>query len=411
MDDSRQSIGADFNQKADQCVLCGICLAHCPTYLKTYEEGESPRGRIALLIALARKELTPSARIRHHVDHCLVCRACERVCPAEVPYGQIIDAGRAHLTESASRYDLKRQAAQILLNQVISQPQRIHTAGWILYLLQQSGLLEMASFMGLGHLTALLPPEIPPLHPFRRRYPPQGTPRGQVALFVGCVTGILDRLTLDAAIAVLTRLGYRVDVPSGQVCCGALHLHHGDRDGAQRLIERNLAAFNSPEWDAIVTVASGCGATLSEYPNEKFLPFAKRIMDISDFLTRRSWPAEIKIRPLPKRVAIHDPCTLTNVLNCPQAPYTLLRNIPDLMVLGLPGNSTCCGAAGAAMLTKSPLHDSLRADKIAALRAIAPDILATSNIGCALFLAQGVRQAGLNIEVLHPITLIARQLL
>ena len=87
-----------------------------------------------------------------------------------------------------------------------------------------------------------------------------------------------------------------------------------------------------------------------------------------------------------------------------------MRKIPELEILELPGNEFCCGGAGSYMLAQPAMSRRLREDKIDAIRSLNPDILATSNVGCALQLTAGVRAAGLNIEILHPVQLIARQM-
>lgn len=410
--DSHKFLIAD----ADCCVMCGMCLTHCPTYLKTLEEGESPRGRIALLMALAKGELAPSPRLQFHLNRCLVCRACERICPSGVPYGRIIDAGRALLVKIDPPSPPVSLLRRSLLNGLIGNPQHLHAFGWILYAIQRLGLMRLAPLFGLGKFAELLP-TLPQLPPFLKYYPARNFERGRVALFTGCVSSIMDRATLEAAIKVLTYLGYSVEVPKRQVCCGALHLHNGDPEGAQRLMQRNLEVFSATGEIAIVTTASGCGATLLEYPsqkiannNEEILPLARRIVDISEFLIRIPWSEEVKLRPLRARVAIHDPCSMTNIMRQSQAPYTLLRRIPNITVIPLPGNQQCCGGAGTALINESSLTRSLQTDKIAALREIAPDILVTSNLGCALHLIQGTRRAGIDLEIIHPITLLARQL-
>ena len=398
-------IAPDFPVRdADRCVLCGMCLAHCPTYLTYREEGESPRGRIALLTALAAGELTPSPRLRAHLDHCLVCRACERICPSGVPYGRLIDAGRALVIRVERPPLTTRLVRRLLLNGLIAHPQWLQRLGWVLYALQRTRFIRpLASLVGWKRLARRLPLLSAP-SAFRRHYPARGTERGCVALFTGCVTRPMDRVTLDAAVQVLTGLGYRVEVPPRQGCCGALHLHNGDPLGAQRLEQHNKTVFAVPEphWDAILTIASGCGATLAEYSTQDQEPgssgpaLGRPVMDISDFLARYPWPEDIVLRPLQQRVAVHDPCSLVNVLRQTQGPYQLLRRIPGLTVL--------------ALLTESSLTRRLQSDKIAALRKMAPDILVSSNLGCALHLAEGLREAGLSIEVLHPVTLIARQI-
>src|SRR5690349_23443673 len=84
---------------ADLCVKCGMCLPHCPTYGVTRDESESPRGRIALMQALASGAIAANAAMEAHLDGCLTCRACEVVCPAQVPYGRLIDAAREELAQ------------------------------------------------------------------------------------------------------------------------------------------------------------------------------------------------------------------------------------------------------------------------------------------------------------------------
>jgi len=79
-------------------------------------------------------------------------------------------------------------------------------------------------------------------------------------------------------------------------------------------------------------------------------------------------------------------------------------------VIPLPDNSFCCGAAGTYHLTEPRIARELRQSKIARLKQLAPDILATSNPGCAMFLAAGIREAGLTMEVMHPVVLLETQM-
>ena len=82
----------------DPCVHCGFCLPACPTYLATGDESDSPRGRIVLMRALERGELSANdPALREHLDACLGCRGCEPVCPAGVGYGRGLEAAREQL--------------------------------------------------------------------------------------------------------------------------------------------------------------------------------------------------------------------------------------------------------------------------------------------------------------------------
>ncbi len=215
----------------------------------------------------------------------------------------------------------------------------------------------------------------------------------------------------------MSRLGCTLLAPSSQDCCGALHQHGNEPQAARRLAVRNIEAFAACGADSIVSVDTGCGAHLSEYPalieggrQAAARAFSKQVQDISHYLTGLAWPEDLVLRPLHARVAVHEPCSLRNVLKQEQAPYALLRKISGLEVLDLPDNEFCCGSAGLYLLAQPAMSKRLLEDKINAVRSLNPDILATSNVGCALQLAAGVRAAGLRIEVLHPVQLIARQM-
>ena len=404
-----------IKSEADLCVKCGLCLPHCPTYGASRDEGESPRGRIALMQALADGALPPGGRLDFHLDRCLGCRACERACPSKVEYGRLLEAGRALSAERrASRRSstLPRLIAGGGLARVAA-PLRLYQRSGLQRLLRRSRLLAL---LGLERLDGLLPRLAPPAR-LQAYYAPVGERRGEVALFTGCMGNVLEQDALRAGIGLLTACGYGVHVPpSGQACCGALHRHAGDLAGAEALARRNLEAFNALRVDALVHTASGCGAALSEYArwplaDDTRLPgFEAQPVDLCSLLERIEWPPGLSFRPLRTRVLVHDPCSLRNVLRATEAPYRLLRRIPGLEVEALPGNERCCGGAGAYLLSQPEMADGLRAGKVEALRDSGSAILLTSNLGCRIHLGAGIRAAGMDVEVMHPATLLWRQL-
>lgn len=407
--------------EADRCVKCGLCLPHCPTYRETHNESESPRGRIALAQGWIEGHLTNTPSLQRHFALCLECLACEPVCPSGVAFGELMDEVRA---ESRRSWPAYRRWWQGSLLRFLSEPAWLRSGATGIRSLQRyprlwSGFQGLASALvpPLNRLFQLMP-DFPPALERSLRYPPSVSPeRGEVAIFPGCVTSVCDTEVIRAAIRVLNRLGFQVRIPEVALCCGAMHQHNGEPERAMALAQRNLEVFADPRLEAVLSIASGCGSQLARYDrlpgigaSAQAKGFVERHRDINGFLQSLAWPEDLRLRPLPLSVAVHDPCSLRNSLGQSAAVYRLLARIPEIRLSALEDNAFCCGAAGTYVLQQPEMSDRLLARKIAALRAASPDVLVTSNTGCALQLQAGIKAAGLTIPVLHAVQLIARQL-
>lgn len=403
----------DLATDTDLCVKCGLCLPHCPTYLHTQNENESPRGRLSLIQGWARGELQATPELTGHVDTCLLCRACEAVCPAYVPYGQIVDRFRAAVGNAN-----KSGAARLksgLVRQALSGNSLVGRAGMLMAgpgaasarrLLQLTGIPKA---MGLDGLLAGLPGNADAQAWFGKHAATDT--RAWVDLFLGCTAQLVDSETVAATLKVLNRIGVGVQVPEAQTCCGALHAHGGDHAAAAELAHRNQAAFAGTQ--PIVGFASGCEAMLRDYGAGEASPearaFAGRVKDIGQFLAETSWPDDLKLRALSGTVCVHSPCTLKNVLKADGHAAALLRRIPDLKVVTLPAQTRCCGAAGSYALEHPEMANTLRDEVLEQVLAANPRWLVTSNPGCAMHLRAGLARRGRgDIEVLHPVVLLAR---
>jgi glycolate oxidase iron-sulfur subunit len=274
----------------------------------------------------------------------------------------------------------------------------------------------LANLAGAADMTAGLPDTPAPPLPPPGIHPPAGpVDRGTVSLFLGCTADLADRDTVHAALRLLNCLGFRVNIPAGQTCCGALHQHAGEAAEAHHRIQQNLLAFESPEESPLISFASGCGAMLAEYeqiaPGDAASRLVRRFRDISQFLAEQDWPEDLALSPLSQTVCLHSPCSLKNVLRADRHAGTLLRRIPGLEIIPLPAEIRCCGAAGSYMIDHPRMASALRDDVLERIAAIQPACLLTSNPGCAMHLRAGLKQRGLgDVAVLHPVTLLARQL-
>lgn len=389
-----------------------MCLPSCPTYGLLQNEAESPRGRISLIQAVAQQSLQATKSLRSHLDHCLGCRTCEKLCPAQMAYGELLDKARADW-QAKPAFALKNLLQWAASNR---RRKRLRTTVYWLGRLKLLGTIIK--------LARLFRHDIPDLSQQRAfanpqsLYPSAVEPVGKVMLFSGCTGPDFDADTLRATIKLLTHLGYVVDLPQRQNCCGAMHLHNGDAQTAMQLARDNIAAFGKTD-TPILYIASGCGAQLKEYADlpwpdkqtqEQAAALAKRSMEITQFINTHEMPAHLSIAPLDQCVAVYTPCSMRNVLRQDDASQKLLSRIPNINLHTLPNTPACCGAAGTYMLTQPKLAAQIRQPHLDNIKAIGATILTTTNIGCALHLARGAEQQNLRLAVKHPITLLAEQL-
>ncbi|MSR16398.1 MAG: (Fe-S)-binding protein [Methylococcaceae bacterium] len=390
---------------ADSCVKCGICAPHCPTYTHTQNENESPRGRIALIQAWAGGHLGITDNLLNHIDNCLLCRACEKACPAVVPYGKLIDDFRAEIHEEQST------PITVKIVKSIAESKRVQrSVQSILNIYQQNKLqktarlLRLPKLFGLNELDRLLP-NYQEKETLKNYYAAKNEAKGDVGLFVGCMGELFDFPTVSAAIKVLTQIGFNVHLPNNQTCCGALALHDGDKNGSLKLEQQNKIAFENKDLQAIVTIASGCGTTLREYSAKNF---NVKVMDISHFLIHTDFDFSNTLKPLAENVCLHSPCSLKNGLRTDKSVSKLLQKIPELKISSLPETVQCCGAAGSYSLRHDKMAKTLLNELLTTALETPSNYLVSSNIGCALHITAGLRERGEKIEVIHPIVLLAR---
>jgi glycolate oxidase iron-sulfur subunit len=404
-DPSSGNLAQRIDELANQCVKCGLCLPHCPTYRQSATEAESPRGRIAFAQALARGQLDVSGSVLSHLDNCLACMACERVCPSKVQYGALITTTRAWLHDSGAVKPEGRLYGRLLVRPRLLGA-LLRVANWPLLrsLLQSRVAAALLRPLGLERTLAELP-RIPRVE--TATIPVATTSRGRVGLFLGCVAASVDRDVHVAARQLLAALGYEVIVPRAQACCGAFALHNGNAAQADRLAQALRSTFADADFDTLLVSASGCFGTLRDHV---FADARLHVREIHEFLDADPRIADLKFRSLAERIALHTPCTQRNVARADAAIARLLARIPQLRIDMIPAPPGCCGAAGDYFLRHPKMADSLRAQTLEAACTLGRHRLVTSNVGCRIFLDNGMRRRKTRMPVTHPLVLLARQL-
>ena len=404
---SREFLETPEGREADgilrKCVHCGFCTATCPTYRLLGDELDGPRGRIYLI-----KEMLEGAEPTHatqlHLDRCLTCRSCETTCPSGVAYGRLLDIGRHRVEQVVPRTFRERMVRGAILAIV---PHRN----------------RFAALMALGRAVRWLMPAA------LRRSIPRSRPAGdwpaarharRMLVLTGCAQPAAAAGINAAAARVLDRLGISL-VAAADECCGALAHHLSREERCLSQMRHNIDAW----WpqiesgaEALVVTASGCGAMIRDYGHllsedpayaRKAARVSELFRDISQVLAQEIGRAGAGLKLTPRgragpRVAFHSPCTLQHGLKIRGVVERLLERA-GCTLTSVADAHLCCGSAGSYSLLQPAISRQLKVDKLAALEAGAPEVLATANIGCLLHLASATDR-----PVRHWIELVAEAL-
>src|ERR1700674_404709 len=335
------------------CVHCGLCLDACPTLRAAGLETESPRGRIYLMTQWKCSTLPFTDDQARHIDLCLGCRTCESVCPSGVPYGRIIEAGRAEV-ERMRTPTPKRWLAKTALRQLVAHPNRLRAFGAMTRVAQAAGITGIVrSGRQLPRLRGRFKP------PAGNVAPAICERKHRVAFLVGCVMPILYPQAHQAAVKLLQLAGCEVWFPPGERCCGALFAHNGDLESADRLRNVNTSMYLAGTFDALVVDSAGCGAHLKDfYPGLK-----GRVKDITEWLAEIGLPATKKDVKL--RVTYQDACHLAHAQRIKKQPRDLIRSLPGIEFVEMRHSDICCGAAGLYSTLEPDMSNRILQEKLA----------------------------------------------
>ncbi len=420
-------------EQISTCVHCGLCLEACPTYRELRVEMDSPRGRLYLMKGLLQKKIEPSPTVLRHLDQCLDCRACETACPSGVPYAHILESTRTVLQPLRKLSLVGRFIRWFVFGKLLPSRRMQSLVFKLLWLQQTLGLSALGAALGRhgllpGRLSAAAAqaPTVP-LRSFRQThaakfnaatgamtFAARGERRHRVALFTGCLADQLFAGVNEATVRVLTENGCEVDVLANERCCGALHIHNGARDQARALARDNVRAFNAGAYDAVISNAAGCSAELRHYDallgdDPEARAFGAKMRDISEYLCEIGWkvPDAQGADAPTKTIAYDEPCHLLHAQKISAPPKTILQKIPGLTLVPLEDADTCCGSAGVYSILQPELSTAVGNQKIEAIRRSGAQIIATGNPGCLMQIRSGIKSAGLDVQVLHPVELLA----
>lgn len=418
--------GLDYSV-LQQCIHCGMCLPTCPTYVETQRERHGPRGRIALMRAVADGDQEVNEAFAREMYYCLGCLACETACPAGVDYAKLFENARAEIEAKKVLSRPEREFWRWLaVKFIFMRAWRLRLIGRFMWLYQAMGLQWVLRRIGFMRLLPKNLRELEPMAPdvckhfseglIATRETPAVPTRYRVGVMTGCVQDILFSDVNRDTVDVLKANGCEVVTPRNQACCGSLHGHNGEPDLARKLARRAIDQFEPENLDAIISNAGGCGSHIQHYGEllkddpdyaERARQWDKKFRDI------HAWLSEIGLAdpgPLPETTVAtyHPSCHLHHGQGVIKQPEELLRAIPNLDLTPLPEATWCCGSAGIYNITQPEEAAILQRRKVANIRKTPARLVTTSNPGCHLQLINGLKDDGGELlPVKHTISVLA----
>ncbi|HSK39154.1 MAG TPA: glycolate oxidase subunit GlcF [Arenibaculum sp.] len=399
----------DADKILRSCVHCGFCTATCPTYVLLGDELDSPRGRIYLIKDMLENDRQPTEQVVKHIDRCLSCLSCMTTCPSGVHYMHLVDTARVRIEERYRR-PLADRLHRRMLTTVLPRP-------WLfrLALMGAAAARPARRYLParLRTMLELVPRRLP--EPSQVDKPQvfraEGVRRKRVALLTGCAQQVIDTAINEATVRLLTRHGVEVVVARGAGCCGALTHHLGEAEPAHRMAKANIAAWTreieGEGLDAVVINASGCGTTVKDYgyafrEDAAWADKAKRVSeltrDVSEVMADLGLMAPVIATG--QVVAYHAACSMQHGQRIRIQPKALLA-AAGFQVRDVPEGHLCCGSAGTYNLLQPEIARDLRDRKVRNIESVAPQVIATGNIGCMTQISTGTE-----IPLVHTVELL-----
>lgn len=404
------------------CIHCGMCLQACPTYNISFDEVSSPRGRIRLIKYVAEGKLPLTEKFAFEMNYCLDCQACETACPAGVKYGSLVEAARVHIEHSEYVSPISRLIKKIAFRKILSNFKLLKFYSKVLRYYQKSFIRK--PFEKILKLISKKLYEVNRLSPeisdyfsdeiFPEIVQAKGEKKFTVLFPVGCLMNVMFSDINKDTIELLSKLGCEVIIPKNQTCCGSLPAHNGDLEQARKLAKATIESFMNYNYDYIISNSAGCGAFMKEYGHilkddelysNKAREFSSKVKDVMEFIyynfdmTKFKTDQEIE-------VTYHEACHLVHTQKISEEPKSVLKQIRGIKLIPLNEATWCCGSAGIYNIVNYNSSMQILDRKMSNIRSTNAKIVLTGNPGCLGQIRYGTEKFGVNVEVIHPVTLL-----
>jgi glycolate oxidase iron-sulfur subunit len=394
-----------YRNDISRCVRCGACSTVCPSFLADRRESRSPRGRMALIEAVLEGKLCVSDVYKDRLATCTGCMACESACASGVPFSTVIQAAKEQAIQETGPGIVAG-----LVSGALKHPVLMRSLAWLAPVALHYGKGSVRGHGKADRGTGRRGDRGKEKNDKATGRHGDGSKkqRGRVAFFPGCAVNYFQPDIGDATAGLLAALGYDVVIPDGLKCCGRPYLSLGDRAAAEDLARKNVDILSSLDVEAIVTACASCGLTFKkEYP-ALLAPSGSeqvRVLDIHEFLSDKV--AGLDLRPLNAQVTWHDPCHLGRGQGLAQTARDVLRSIPGIELVEMKDPGQCCGFGGVMRISHPSLSGTIGDKKARNVIATQASVVVTGCPGCRMQIADSLRRAGSDVEVVHSVQVIA----
>jgi L-lactate dehydrogenase complex protein LldE len=242
----------------------------------------------------------------------------------------------------------------------------------------------------------------------------------KIALFATCIVDAMYPRVAQATVQILERLGHEVVFPSGQACCGQMHLNSGYFREALPVVENHVRAFeggfDSGQYDVAVAPSGSCVASVkhqhamvAQWALERNAKGAdptlqaratavgERTYELAQLLTDVLGVSDAAAQLgsyLPGTITYHPSCHGMRLLRLGDRPLSLLRTVEALDVVPLPEADQCCGFGGTFSIKNADVSSAMLADKVANVCGTGAQACAGGDVSCLMHIGGGISREG-----------------
>jgi L-lactate dehydrogenase complex protein LldE len=244
----------------------------------------------------------------------------------------------------------------------------------------------------------------------------------RIALFATCIVDAMYPATARATVKILERLGHEVVFPSGQACCGQMHVNSGYIKEAVPVIANHVNAFDTQDYDVAVAPSGSCVASVKhQHPmvaracgdkdlEARATAIGARTYELSELLVDVLGVTDAGAQLgsyFPHRVTYHPSCHGMRLLRLDDRQSRLLATVQGIDMAQLPEADQCCGFGGTFSMKNADVSSAMLEDKTANIASTGASLCAGGDASCLMHIGGGLSRQGSDVATLHLAEILA----